>query len=353
MAPKKMEGYVTVADPEESDVESEATNTSSEAEDTEEETKSVDFQEKEKKDDDDDDDVPDPNASSSSGTETLLPNVVVVANKSTDEETFADAEVLLVMEEASSKADYQKLHSYLEKRVMFYGKKMIDIKKTIKKMETEETKQKKKEEKSIKDAEKKEQKAKKKDITFVLNINFAGQTFPINVSRGMTLQDIRPIIGDHLKMTKKVSKSLSVRIADTDWTSGRKTVGGMMKEKLLKEGDTLIVSTGLRGGGPKRKTTSTDDNVIVLIAPTVLSSDPDCIRQALQLKGLNIEPWVKGLSKQKLKDFMDTLDSQPKTGNLPSLIAPYLSFITEWSNLKDRFLGTKAIFTILCFCIII
>ena len=118
-----------------------------------------------------------------------------------------------------------------------------------------------------------------------MNINFAGQSFGISVSREMTLRDIRLLIGEHLKMTKKVAKSLSVRIGVNEWTSGRKTVGGMMKENLLNENDTLTVSTGLRGGAGKRKVaSSTEDNVMVLISPSVLPTDPECIKKALELK---------------------------------------------------------------------
>ena len=150
----------------ESEAESEATNTSSEAEDTEEETKSVDFQEKsDKKDDGDDHDTPDPNASSSTGTDALLSSVVVVANTSTDEETFTDAEVLLMLEEANGKADYQKLLRYLEKRLQFYGSKALEVKKAIRLIETNDKKQKSNEEKAIRDAEMKELKARRKRLS--------------------------------------------------------------------------------------------------------------------------------------------------------------------------------------------
>ena len=72
----------------------------------------------------------------------------------------------------------------------------------------------------------------------------------------MTLRDMRLLIGEQLKMTKKVAKSLMVRIGDNEWSSGCKTVGGMMKENLFKETDTLVISTGPRGGAGKRKVTS-------------------------------------------------------------------------------------------------
>ena len=89
----------------------------------------------------------------------------VAVAASTDEETFTDAEVLLMLEEANGKADYQKLLSYLEKRLQFYGSKALEVKKAIRLIETNDKKQKSNEEKAIRDAEMKELKARRKRLS--------------------------------------------------------------------------------------------------------------------------------------------------------------------------------------------
>ena len=110
----------------------------------------------------------------------------------------------------------------------------------------------------------------------LLNGNFAGQSFDISVSKEVTLRDVRLLIGEQ-----------------------------MTQENLLKKSDTLMVSTGLRGGAGKRKVCF------------------HSVRPRVHQQGVGVEAWVKSLSKRRC---------WPVTAKRVGLASPYLTSASSSSG---------------------
>ena len=84
----------------------------------------------------------------------------------------------------------------------------------------------------------------------------------------------------------------------------------------------------------KVRATATDE-INLMFVPTVSESDIQQVKTALAINNINIPNWVKSMSVKDLDTLFDLLESDKKrAGQITSIIAPFMPFICEYSELE-------------------
>ena len=260
-----------------------------------------------------------------------MPVVVLDAPGSSTDETSDDEDLNEQAKACKTKEDFTKLKKVAEERARFYIMHFQNAKKGIKDIEKIENKAKAEKAKANKKLEMAEKKESEKLAVVVINCNYAGKSFTIKTNRGETLLGVCLAIGAVLKMTKQTAKKLAINIGDKPLEChNRKSIGGIIDKGLFKEGEVWFISTGLRGGGKRKK----EDAMVVVLSPHPHKDDPSCVLKAISMQNIDIKGWVYSLSKDELKSFVQVLDRQPRSGNVAGIIPPYLRFVKEWEDMK-------------------
>lgn len=349
MAPKTSQGYDATDAPEveeapvleqtvasdvaSSDVEDAHSDTETEGSEKQDDDRSVDGPNRDDDHHDDDDDAPDPTAQSSN------PSPVIVLSPADGDETSLDEftqEQMALMQDMDYE-NLKKLREHLKKKASVYVSALKLVVKSIKKADNVS----KKEATAIRKKERDEQKkVEKREVSFsqiTLNININGVSSPLVVRGNHTIGRVRELIGENIltSLAKNKVKQGSLRYGEIFLSDHPRAT---VKSFKLKDGDTLFFTAKGRGGGSKRRATSSSkESISVVLRPKPLEKDPPQVVNVLKLgESINLPAWINSLSKEQLHDLVEQMDGAIKTGNLGSVINSYMSYVNEWNNLEDR-----------------
>ena len=327
-----------------SEGESEASSEGEDEKEADDDSKSTDFQQ----DGNGGDKSPPPDASGASASASasdLLPHTFMIPLPSEEDPEFTDEELLTMINSATD-IDMKKtlLEKFLNPRASFYVQHVLNMRNEIKKIEKEESKAKRKEEKRIQKEQEKREMAEIRTRDFTLNIRMDGQenTKPVIVNPSMTVKDLREtVVRAHFSsMSKKASKSMKFIFGSTDMSlNPRKTLAKFG----LSDGATVQLQFGGQGGGKRAKVNKAEE-IGVILTPTPLPTDPQSIHDALNLSEIKFEPWLSSLPFNKIEKMVTTMEAQVRTGNIQSLINPYLNFVSEYEKLTVSNLKFNKIF---------
>jgi hypothetical protein len=90
----------------------------------------------------------------------------------------------------------------------------------------------------------------------------------------------------------------------------------------------------LLGGAAKRGRASLDVEEMYFV-PSLEANDCEQVKHALAVKTVNIEPWVKSLDEKTTQELFTTIEEQARSGNIPTLVHPYLEAVKEYHALED------------------
>jgi len=319
----------------------ESEGSTSESEDLEVEgsPKSRDADDKDKDDDDDHDDhdgQPSPQTEElpSSSTDAMT-NIIILPDE-VDEE-FVDEHIASLFANAKNKDDFILLKSIIHGRAKFYVKLFDETKKTLKGIEKKERSEKKKIEKALEREEKKKQQKETRDMEITVNVEVGagGEMRTISITSSSTVAMLRSAIGLQILhgFSKKQLKAGRIEFNGTFITEKpRKTLGTLG----LVDGSKVTFHFKGSGGGAKRSRTSTKSDMIELaaaIAPSPAVGDPSCVASAVSMGNIDIKNWMGSLKVEQLEKMVDSMEKQPRTGNIFTIISPMLDNVKEFSEM--------------------
>ena len=322
---------LSITDPVESGSSANESDASSDSEDGEddeaEDKKSNDAQQ-----DDGGDKSPPPDASGASSSQPLPTTVMVLPAPETQTD-FTDEELITMMGSATNIAMKQEL---IEKNIMpkarFYVECLNKTKKEIKKMKDLEAKERRKEERRVKKEQEKLDKQEVRTRDFTVNVKGEdGVSKPVVVNASMTIKDFREaIVRSHYpSMSKKLSKTMRLVFGSADLTlNPRRTLG---KHGLVDGSSVQIFFAGQ--GGAKRTRSNMVEEVGVILTPTPLQNDPVSVTNALKVTDIKFEGWLESLSMEKIEALVGAMENQSRTGNIQSMVNPYLRFVKEYEDI--------------------
>ena len=275
-----------------------------------------------KSDCDDDDDEYDPSAGASTDPIIITDTV---RQSASDAEVFVEDEVLQKMiDGATTRDEMKKALDICTKKAIYYGKMYKSANQNLKDYNRKQ-----------KIVAKSEEKKAERERLFTLNVRINGlpDLKSVSVNGAMTVSAVRDLVGEtHLrdlsrKTLKKCRLIHSTGIVLTD--RPRKTVGTLG----LRDGDVIDFQVLGAGGARKRSAEASEGDFTVIIKPEALASDPKCVADALKMTQINAEAWVKSLNIEGMKDIVERLDGQPRSGNVASLVSPLLPHVVEFKAL--------------------
>ena len=162
----------------------------------------------------------------------------------------------------------------------------------------------------------------------VVNFRFNGETYNIKSFYKSNFAQVRDCFFTQ-HPAKKADRSMF------RFQFGNVSIEGTMTAMTLlnlgiRDGAIIEVQVAGAGGG-KRKV---DDDTPIFLTPTLEEGDSEQVKAGLNLKTINLEPWVMGLSLPVLKTIHKELEGIKKTGSTTTLIAPYLKYVNEYVALQ-------------------
>jgi len=179
---------------------------------------------------------------------------------------------------------------------------------------------------------------------FAINVRtLTGQTITLDVEASDTINMVKGMI----------QNKEGVRRKDFDLEfSGEKLVGSytLTQSGIAGGAELTMVLSGLKGSG-KRARASHDDGEENMDGPLVLDCTPlpddaQCVREALALKSINIDPWVESLTLAQAEDLKTVLEDSKITKNTDNMIRKLCSYVKEYAKVdheKNRMITAQMI----------
>ena len=113
--------------------------------------------------------------------------------------------------------------------------------------------------------------------------------------------------------------------AENDLTlNPRRTLG---KHGLTNGSTIQMLSAGKVEA--KRARANIVEEVGMILTPPPLPTDPTSISDALKVSDIKFEGWLASLPLDKVEALVSAMELQPRSGNIQSMVNPYLRFVKE------------------------
>ena len=213
------------------------------------------------------------------------------------------------------------------------------IDKRLKKIKSDEKKELRRKELEQTRKEQKGEREKRITINVTMNSECKAVSVPSNATGAMFRDEVARAFNITVR---KIIKSLRINFQNEDVLDHPRRT---MAKAGMSDGCSCQAFVKGSGGGKRtrdtKETSSTKEDLATLMdfniaAPEPKDSDTVFIRNAFNIKSVDIKEWLKSLPNAKVEELMKKIDDNDgKKANLKYTVAPFLEFITEHKSLQE------------------
>jgi hypothetical protein len=139
---------------------------------------------------------------------------------------------------------------------------------------------------------------------------------------------------DHLKYMVEQALAVATNRQRLVFSGKQLESGKTLSDYNIEKENTIDVCVRLHGGGKRAKSTVDTSDIFMGFTPVADANDCKQVVDALNLKSVNVGPWIKSLKQEVLEELFETVESQSKSGNIHILCAQYMFAIQEYATLE-------------------
>ena len=267
-----------------------------------------------------DDKSPKPDGSSSAIASSSTPDVVDIA-VALESLTIENSKEMLANQKQKAVKEVENLKS---------------LAKQLKKLKREEKQIMAEELKKQKSDMMKEQRHEARERMITINVEMNGEMKATTVAMKFTGAMLRDEVARIFGITvKKHIKKMRLLLAGRNLLDNPRRTLAM---QMALDGCVIYASFPISGGAGKKrsKDVTGEDFQFNITPPDLVAGELDIVKQAFQLRGVNIAGWVESLNLVEASSLLQVIEEQPKTGMTRSRINPYMPFVKEFNDLEAR-----------------